>query len=165
MRNIIAGGMLIALAFTAGYFTGVTHEQLKVTDSANSIMQQGLNNVTEDITVLTAALDAQRDRESKYAKDIQSDTARTEELLNRVMQHFDRVYDPPLPAREDRETPPSGDTCTPERAEARKLSGQLRETLEQYGNEARRADENTRLLNECIAQLALDRDVWNQYHF
>jgi hypothetical protein len=165
MRNIIAGGVLIALTFTAGYVAGVTHEQLKITDSANSIMQQGLNHVAEDITVFTTSMDTQRNREAEYAKNIQTDITRTEVLLNRVMQYFDRMYDPSLSARENRETPASGDTCTPERAEARKLSGQLRETLEQYGNEARRANENTRLLNECIAQLALDHEVWNQYHF
>ena len=165
MRNIITGGALIALVFTVGYFAGVTHEQLKVARNKNSVAQQGLNRMAENATILTTSLNAQRDRETSYAKNIQSDTARTEALLNRVMRHFDSVRDAATHTGNHGEVPATADTCTSERAEARRLSGQLRDALGQYGSEARRADENTRLLNECIIQLEEDRVVWNKYQF
>lgn len=165
MRNFIDCIIFLIVGVIAGFLTGQAYEQQQNDKAASDAMLQSVNNAAENITVLTTSLDAQRERESNYAKDIQSDTTRTDELLNRVMQHFDRVHESALPASENHEATAPADTCVSERAKARRLSGQLRDTLKQYGSEARRADENTRLLNECIDQLVSDRNVWNQYHF
>lgn len=165
MRNFIDCIIFLIVGVIAGFLTGQAYEQQQNDKAASDAMLQSVNNAAENITVLTTSLDAQRERESNYAKDIQSDTARTDELLNRVMQHFDRMHEPTVPASGNPEATAPADTCASERAKASKLSGQLRDTLKQYGSEARRADENTRLLNECIDQLVSDRNVWNQYHF
>lgn len=165
MRNFIDCIIFLIVGVIAGFLTGQAYEQQQNDKAASDAMLQSVNNAAENITVLTTSLDAQRERENNYAKDIQSDTTRTDELLNRVMQHFDRVHKSALPASENHEATAPADTCVSERTKARRLSGQLRDTLKQYGSEARRADENTRLLNECIDQLVSDRNMWNQYHF
>ncbi|HAX5209111.1 TPA: hypothetical protein JZG45_003963 [Escherichia coli] len=165
MRNFIDSIIFLIVGLIAGFLAGQAYERQQNDKAASDAMLQSMNNAAENISVLTASIDTQRERESNYAKDIQSDTTRTDELLNRVMQHFDRVHESALPASKDHEAAAPTDTCVSERAKTRRLSGQLRSTLEQYGSEARRADENTRLLNECINQLVTDRNVWNQYHF
>ncbi len=54
------------------------------------------------------------------------------------------------------------DTCRTERAKASELSRQLRSTLEVYGRESNRADENTRALNLCITDLAAKKNYLNR---
>lgn len=136
--------------------------QLVVATDAAQTANNGLANTAHNITVKADADIAQQDDVQKYNEGVRSDTARTDELLGRVMHHFDSVRDA-TQTSEPASHAASGDTCGVEKQEARRLSGQLRTALEQFGYEAGRADNNTRLLNQCISQLYRDRAVQTGY--
>lgn len=162
MRNLIVGGIVVALIFCAGMWVGRVSVQLVVATDAAQMANTGLANTGHNIMVKADADIAQQDDVQRYNDGVRSDTTRTDELLGRVMHHFDSVRDS-AQTSEPASNAASGDTCGVEKREVRRLSGQLRTALEQSGHEASRANDNTRLLNQCIRQLYRDRAVQTGY--
>lgn len=125
--------------------------------------QQDEKDVVTNIELRREADERQQVSIGEYQDGKKSDTIRTEALLDRVLNHFDRMQQPAGTAKTEVADSGHADTCRTERDKADELSRQLRGTLEKYGREAQRADENTRLLNLCIIDLKAKETLLSSY--
>ena len=116
-----------------------------------------------NIVLRKQADNEQQNRLEIYHDAQQHDTIRTDALLDRVLNHFDRVQLSTGTTKTEVASADNTNTCRVEKAKASELSRQLRETLERYGREAQRADENTRTLNLCISELEAKEKLLNSY--
>ncbi|WP_274371514.1 hypothetical protein [Morganella morganii] len=141
------------------------HKDKVITDQQKVIagQQQDEKDVATNIGLRREADDRQQISIGEYQDGKKSDTIRTKALLDRVLNHFDRMQQPAGTEKAEVTDPSHADTCRTERDKAGELSRQLRSTLEKYGREAQRADENTRLLNLCITDLKAKEKLLSSY--
>ena len=99
----------------------------------------------------------QQNRVVIYNEQKERATMCTDDLLKRVLNHFDSVQFESSATETKTDGTVNADTCRIERAKASELSRQLRRTLEVYGRESKRADENTSALNLCINRTSRER--------
>lgn len=163
MKNIAIALIALAVSFAAGWLTGgVLHDnrQMKGQITGHQLDEK---DVVTNIELRHQADDRQQINIGEYQEGKKSDTIRTDALLDRVFNHFDRMQQPTGTAKAEVTDPGYTDTCRTERDKAGELSRQLRSTLEKYGREAQRADENTRLLNLCIIDLKAKEKLLENY--
>lgn len=160
--NVAAAGLSAALLFAGGFWAGsiyVAYSEAKEDIAAKDV---GAANTAHNIKVKAGADEQQQDSVLVYRKGVGADDIRTGVLLDSVLRHFDGLRDDSSTAEQPAPAA-TGNACGVEREEARRLSRQLRSTLEKYGAEANRANQYTRLLNECIGQAERDRKLEAEY--
>lgn len=163
MKNIAIALIALAVSFAAGWLTGgVLHDNQQMKGQITG-QQLDEKDVATNIGLRHQADDHQQINIGEYQEGKKSDTIRTEALLDRVLNHFDRMQQPTGTTKTEVADPGHADTCRTERDKAGELSRQLRSTLERYGREAQRADENTRLLNLCIIDLKAKEKLLENY--
>ncbi|CAM7065697.1 hypothetical protein [Morganella morganii] len=163
MKNIAIALIALAVSFAAGWFAGSTLHDNRQMKGQIAGQQQDEKDVATNIELRRGADDRQQISIGEYQDGKKSDTIRTEALLDRVLNHFDRMQQPAGTEKAEVADPGNADTCRTERDKAGELSRQLRSTLEKYGREAQRADENTRLLNLCIIDLKAKEKLLESY--
>ena len=152
-------GVVIAIGLLAASFTA--GNMLASYAGARKLIAEqevGAANTAHNIEAKAAADVRQQDSILSYHKGVEADDVRTKELLSSMLVNADWVCNSTCPAEHTAPAAPRN-TCGAERKEVARLSGQLRSTLEKYGAEANRANQYTRLLNECIGQLYRDREL------
>lgn len=122
--------------------------------AAEASKDQNARDTAHNIALQERASVTQMDSIGDYHRGTDYDAHRALDLVERMRVNFDNVQQ----RTTDTATAKimhtvAADTCRTERAEARRLSRQLRTALEQYGREAGRADATGRLLNLCVADL------------
>ena len=163
MKNIAIALIALAVSFAAGWWASSTLHDNRQMKGQIAGQQQDEKDVATNIELRREADDRQQVSIGEYQDGKKSDTIRTEALLDRVLNHFDRMQQPAGTAKAEAADPGHTDTCRTERDKAGELSRQLRSTLEKYGREAQRADENTRLLNLCIIDLKAKETLLSSY--
>ncbi len=163
MRNIAIALIALAVSFAAGWWASSTLHDNRQMKGQIAGQQQDEKDVATNIELRREADDRQQVSIGEYQDGKKSDTIRTEALLDRVFNHFDRMQQPAGTEKAEVADPGHADTCRTERYKAGELSRQLRSTLEKYGREAQRADENTRLLNLCIIDLKAKEKLLENY--
>lgn len=163
MKNIVIALIALAVSFAAGWFTSGTLHDNRQMKGQISGHQQDEKDIATNIELRRDADEQQQISIGKYQDGKKSDTTRTEALLDRVLNHFDRMQQPAGAEKAEVANPSHANTCRTERNEVSELSRQLRSTLEKYGREAQRADENTRLLNLCIIDLKAKEALLSSY--
>ena len=156
-------GLIVAVIIFAGGF-GAGRMSASYAEAQKDIVAKdaGAENTAHNIQVKAAGDEQQQDRILVYRKGVETDDNRADVLLDSVLRHFDGLRDNASTTEQSAPTA-TGNSCGVEREEARRLSRQLRSTLEKYGAEANRANQYTRLLNECIGQLEGDRKLESLY--
>lgn len=163
MKNIAIALIALAVSFAAGWWAGsILHDNRQMKGQITG-QQLDEKDVATNIELRHQADDHQQVNIGEYQEGKKSDTIRTEALLDRVLNHFDRMQQPTGTTKAETADPGYTDTCRTERDKAGELSRQLRSTLERYGREAQRADENTRLLNLCIIDLKAKEKLLENY--
>ncbi|EPL1175769.1 hypothetical protein K7419_002908 [Morganella morganii] len=163
MKNIAIALIALAVSFTAGWWTSsILHDNWQMKGQIAG-QQQDEKDVATNIELRREADERQQVSIGEYQDGKKSDTIRTEALLDRVLNHFDRMQQPAGTEKAEVADPGYANTCRTERDKAGELSRQLRSTLEKYGREAQRADENTRLLNLCITDLKAKEKLLENY--
>ncbi|OBU04852.1 hypothetical protein [Morganella psychrotolerans] len=163
MKNTAMALIALAVSFSAGWWTGgvlYDNRQMKGQITGQQLDEK---DMATNIELRHQADDHQQVNVGEYQEGKKSDTIRTEALLDRVLNHFDRMQQPAGTTKAEVADPGYTDTCRTERDKAGELSRQLRSTLERYGREAQRADENTRLLNLCIIDLKAKEKLLESY--
>lgn len=145
----------IAAVFLCGYLTARWQLAEREVEAGNQsqVATQSVNNQRAE--ALDTNLLRQRDAETSYHEGVSNDTAKTDELLHRVLRVTDGMREQESTSSTDKDI-----TATNlRRAEAReaRLRGALRLALEAGGAEAKRANGVARELNLCISQLESDR--------
>lgn len=163
MKNIAIALIVLAVSFAAGWWASSTLHANRQMKGQIAGQQQDEKDVAANIELRREADDRQQVSIGEYQDGKKSDTIRTEALLDRVLNHFDRMQQPVGTEKAEVTDPGHADTCRTERDKAGELSRQLRSTLEKYGREAQRADENTRLLNLCIIDLKAKEKLLENY--
>lgn len=163
MKNIAIALIALAVSFAAGWWASSTLHDNRQMKGQIAGQQQDEKDVATNIKLRRDADDRQQVSIGEYQDGKKSDTIRTDALLDRVLNHFDRMQQPAGTAKAEVADPGYADTCRTERNKAGELSRQLRSTLEKYGREAQRADENTRLLNLCIIDLKAKEKLLESY--
>lgn len=163
MKNIAIALIALAVSFAAGWWASSTLHDNRQMKGQIAGQQQDEKDVATNIELRREADDRQQISIGEYQDGKKSDTIRTEALLDRVLNHFDRMQQPAGTEKAEVTDPGHADTCRIERDKAGELSRQLRSTLEKYGREAQRADENTRLLNLCIIDLKAKEKLLESY--
>lgn len=163
MKNIAIALIALAVSFAAGWWaSGTLHDNRQMKGQIAG-QQQDEKDIATNIGLRREADDRQQISIGEYQDGKKSDTIRTEALLDRVLNHFDRMQQPAGTEKAEVTDPAHTGTCRTERDKAGELSRQLRSTLEKYGREAQRADENTRLLNLCITDLKAKEKLLSSY--
>ncbi|KJF78999.1 hypothetical protein UA45_02195 [Morganella morganii] len=163
MRNIAIALIALAVSFSAGWWASSTLHDNRQMKGQIAGQQQDEKDVAINIELRRDADERQQVSIGEYQDGKKSDTIRTEALLDRVLNHFDRMQQPTGIEKAEAADPGHADTCRIERDKAGELSRQLRSTLEKYGREAQRADENTRRLNLCIIDLKAKDTLLSSY--
>ncbi|MER1911486.1 hypothetical protein [Proteus mirabilis] len=163
MKNIAIALIALAVSFAAGWWASSTLHDNRQMKGQIAGQQQDEKDVATNIELRRVADDRQQVSIGEYQDGKKSDTIRTEALLDRVLNYFDRMQQPTGTEKAEAADPGHADTCRTERNKAGELSRQLRSTLEKYGREAQRADENTRLLNLCIIDLKAKEKLLGNY--
>ncbi|MEM8111791.1 hypothetical protein Q4S27_22075 [Morganella morganii subsp. sibonii] len=163
MRNIAIALIALAVSFAAGWWASSTLHDNRQMKGQIAAQQQDEKDVATNIELRREADDRQQVSIGEYQDGKKNDTIRTDVLLGRVLNHFDRMQQPAGTTKAEVTDPGHADTCRTERNKAGELSRQLRSTLEKYGREAQRADENTRLLNLCIIDLKAKEKLLESY--
>lgn len=163
MKNIAIALIALAVSFAAGWWASSTLHDNRQMKGQIAGQQQDEKDVATNIELRRVADDRQQVSIGEYQDGKKSDTIRTEALLDRVLNHFDRMQQPAGTEKAEVADPGHADTFRIERDKAGELSRQLRSTLEKYGREAQRADENTRLLNLCIIDLKAKEKLLENY--
>lgn len=163
MKNIAIALIALAVSFAAGWWASSTLHDNRQMKGQIAGQQQDEKDVATNIELRREADERQQVSIGEYQDGKKSDTIRTEALLDRVLNHFDRMQQPAGTEKAEAADPGHADTCRTERDKAGELSRQLRSTLEKYGREAQRADENTRLLNLCIIDLKAKEKLLENY--
>lgn len=163
MKNIAIALIALAVSFAAGWWaSSILHDNRQMKGQIAG-QQQDEKDVATNIELRREADERQQVSIGEYQDGKKSDTIRTEALLDRVLNHFDRMQQPAGTEKAEVADPGHADTRRIERDKAGELSRQLRSTLEKYGREAQRADENTRLLNLCIIDLKAKEKLLENY--
>lgn len=163
MKNIAIALIALVVSFAAGWWASSTLHDNRQMKGQIAGQQQYEKDVATNIELRREADERQQVSIGEYQDGKKSDTIRTEDLLDRVLNHFDRMQQPAGTEKAEVADPGHADTCRTERDKAGELSRQLRSTLEKYGREAQRADENTRLLNLCIIDLKAKEKLLENY--
>ncbi|WP_421655640.1 hypothetical protein [Morganella morganii] len=163
MKNIAIALFALAVSFAAGWWASSTLHDNRQMKGQIAGKQQDEKDVATNIELRREADERQQVSIGEYQDGKKSDTIHTEALLDRVLNHFDRMQQPAGNEKAEVADPGYAYTCRTERDKAGELSRQLRSTLEKYGREAQRADENTRLLNLCIIDLKAKEKLLENY--
>ncbi|WGL97338.1 hypothetical protein QE177_08895 [Arsenophonus sp. aPb] len=163
MIRVVIGLSFLLVSFISGWCLSQVYLANKQMTKAIKQYQQNEKDITANIALRNLADNEQQKRIGEYYNAKEGDSKRTENLLNRVLDHFDS-----LQWQNDIKKTATADTvntnsCRIERNQINQFSQQLRSTLKQYGNEAKRADENTRLLNLCIIELGAREQLFSRY--
>ncbi|EMB3084220.1 hypothetical protein U8233_004263 [Providencia rettgeri] len=163
MNKVITALIALAISFTAGFITsGIFSDNQQMTKQIAG-QQEDEKDLAINIDKRKQADEDQQNRVVIYNEQKERATMRTDALLERVLNHFDSVqFEASTPETKNDGTI-NADTCRTERAKTSELSRQLRSTLEVYGRESKRADENTSALNLCITDLAAKEKLLNSY--
>lgn len=163
MKKVAIALIALALSFAAGFMTsGIFSDNQQMTKQIAG-QQEDEKDLALNIDQRKQADEEQQNRVVIYNEQKERATMRTDDLLKRVLNHFDSVQFETSATETKTDGAIDADTCRTERAKASELSRQLRSTLEIYGRESNRADENTRALNLCIAELAEKEKLLNSY--
>lgn len=162
MNSIVVGCIIAALLFGGGVYIGRVTAQLSVAENTIAQTQTAAAGTAHNIARRNAADAEQQQSMLAFHRGVTKDEVQSYVLLDRVAQHFDRLREQPTHTEPAATTIAAG-SCRAERAETRRLSGQLRTALERFRGEAERANQYTRLLNECIGQLDRDRSLMQDY--
>ncbi|HID9458873.1 hypothetical protein [Proteus mirabilis] len=163
MNKTVIALIALAVSFTAGFVAGGIYFDNRAMSKQIVGNQLDEKDVATNIDLRKQADNEQQNRLEIYHDAQQHDTIRTDALLDRVLNHFDRVQLSTGTTKTEVASTDNTNTCRVEKAKASELSRQLRETLERYGREAQRADENTRTLNLCISELEAKEKLLNSY--
>ncbi|MEX9688162.1 hypothetical protein AB7Y06_03730 [Providencia rettgeri] len=163
MNKVITALIALTLSFAAGFMTsGIFSDNQQMTKQIAG-KQEDEKDLAFNIDQRKQADAEQQNRVVIYNEQKERATMRTDDLLKRVLNHFDSVQYEASATETKVDGTINADTCRAERAKASELSRQLRSTLEVYGRESNRADENTRALNLCIADLAAKEKLLESY--
>lgn len=163
MNKVITALIALAVSFAAGFMTsGIFSDNQQMTKQIAG-QQEDEKDLAFNIEQRKQADEEQQNRVVIYNEQKERATMRTDALLERVLNHFDSVQLEANATETKTDVTINADTCRAERAKASELSRQLRNTLEVYGRESKRADENTSALNLCIAELAEKEKLLNSY--
>lgn len=163
MKQVAIALIALALSFAAGFMTsGIFSDNQQMTKQIVG-HQEDEKDLAFNIDQRKQADEEQQNRVVIYNEQKERATMRTDDLLERVLNHFDSVQFEAGTTETKTNDTIDADTCRAERTKASELSRQLRNTLEVYGRESNRADENTRALNLCITDLAAKQKLLNSY--
>lgn len=163
MNKVITALIALTLSFAAGFMTsGIFSDNQQMTKQIAG-KQEDEKDLAFNIDQRKQADEEQQNRVVIYNEQKERATMRTDDLLKRVLNHFDSVQFETGTTETKTGGTINADTCRAERAKASELSRQLRSTLEVYGRESYRADENTRALNLCITDLAAKEKLLESY--
>ncbi|MGN3438446.1 hypothetical protein ACTFWT_09290 [Proteus penneri] len=163
MNKTVIALIALAVSFTAGFVAGGIYFDNRAMSKQIAGNQLDEKEVATNIELRKQADNEQQNRLEIYHDAQQHDTIRTDALLDRVLNHFDRMQFSTSTTQTEVTSTDNANACRVEKAKASELSRQLRETLERYGREAQRADENTRTLNLCISELEAKEKLLNSY--
>ncbi|EOA5628268.1 hypothetical protein MJ634_003155 [Providencia rettgeri] len=154
MKKVAIALIALAVSFAAGFMTsGIFSDNQQMTKQIAG-QQKYEKDLAFNIDQRKQADEEQQNRVVIYNEQKERATMRTDALLERVLNHFDSVQLEASTTETKTDGTTDADTCGAERAKTSELSRQLRRTLEVYGRESKRADENTSALNLCITDLA-----------
>lgn len=163
MNKVITALIALTISFAAGFMTsGIFSDNQQMTKQIAG-QQEDEKDLAFNIDQRKQADEEQQNRVVIYNEQKERATMRTDDLLERVLNHFDSVQYETSTTEAKTDGTINTDTCRAEREKASELSRQLRSTLEVYGRESNRADENTRALNLCITDLAAKEKLINSY--
>nr|ELR5132914.1 hypothetical protein [Providencia rettgeri] len=163
MNKVITALIALAISFAAGFMTsGIFSDNQQMTKQIAG-QQEDEKDLAFNIDQRKQAGEDQQNRVVIYNEQKERATMRTDALLERVLNHFDSVQFEVSATKTKTDGTINADTCRTERAKASELSRQLRRTLEVYGRESKRADENTSALNLCITELAEKEKLLSSY--
>lgn len=163
MKQVVIALIALAISFAAGFMTsGIFSDNQQMTKQIAG-QQEDEKDLAFNIDRRKQADEEQQNRVVIYNEQKERATMRTDDLLKRVLNHFDSVQLEAGTTETKTDGTTYSDTCRAERAKISELSRQLRSTLEVYGRESKRADENTRALNLCITDLAAKEKLLNSY--
>ncbi|ENG4185658.1 hypothetical protein ABT230_002450 [Providencia rettgeri] len=163
MNKVITALIALTLSFAAGFMTsGIFSDNQQMTKQIAG-KQEDEKDLAFNIDKRKQADEEQQNRVVIYNEQKERATMRTDALLERVLNHFDSVQYEDSATETKTDGTINTDTCRAERTKASELSRQLRSTLEVYGRESNRADENTRALNLCITDLAAKEKLLESY--
>lgn len=163
MNKVITALIALAVSFAAGFMTSGIFSDNKQMTKQIAGHQEDEKDLAFNIDQRKQADEEQQNRVVIYNEQKERATMRTDDLLKRVLNHFDSVQFEAGTTEAKTDGTINADTCRAERAKASELSRQLRSTLEIYGRESNRADENTRALNLCITDLAAKEKLLESY--
>ncbi|MDR5610613.1 MULTISPECIES: hypothetical protein [unclassified Arsenophonus] len=161
-RFVIIISVLIVSFISGWYLSGVYFANKQMTKAIKQY-QQNEKDITTNIALRKRADSEQQKRLGDYYHAKEDDAKRTENLLNRVLDHFDSLQQQINTKKTETTDTFTANSCRIERNQISQFSQQLRSILKQYGNEAKRADENTRLLNLCIIELGAKEQLFSRY--
>ncbi|MBC5790629.1 hypothetical protein [Providencia sp. JUb39] len=163
MKRIAIALIALAISFAAGFMTsGIFSDNQQMTKQIAG-KQEDEKDLAFNLDQRKQADEEQQNRVVIYNEQKERATMRTDALLERVLNHFDGMQYEASATETKTDSADNSDTCRTERAKASELSRQLRSTLEVYGRESNRADENTRVLNLCITDLAAKEKLLESY--
>ncbi|MDD9340787.1 MAG: hypothetical protein PV362_14310 [Providencia heimbachae] len=163
MKKVAIALIALALSFAAGFMTsGIFSDNQQMTKQITG-QQEDEKDLAFNLDQRKQADEDQQNRVVIYNEQKERATMRTDALLERVLNHFDGVQLEASTTETKTDGAINADTCRTERTKASELSRQLRSTLEVYGRESNRADENTRALNLCIIDLAAKEKLLESY--
>ncbi|WPA90677.1 hypothetical protein QS795_009215 [Providencia zhijiangensis] len=163
MKRIAIALIALAVSFAAGFMaSGIFSDNQQMTKQIAG-QQEDEKDLAFNIDQRKQADEEQQNRVVIYNEQKERATMRTDALLERVLNHFDRMQYESSATEAKTDGTINADTCRTEREKTGELSRQLRRTLEVYGRESNRADENTRALNLCITELAEKEKLLSSY--
>ncbi|WP_323086523.1 hypothetical protein [Providencia alcalifaciens] len=163
MNKVIAALIALAISFAAGFMTsGIFSDNQQMTKQIAG-QQEDEKDIAFNIDQRKQADEEQQNRVGVYNEQKERATMRTDALLERVLNHFDGMQFEASATEAKTDGTINADTCRTEREKTGELSRQLRRTLEVYGRESKRADENTSALNLCITELAEKEKLLSSY--
>ncbi|HHR6028510.1 TPA: hypothetical protein ACS70J_000737 [Providencia alcalifaciens] len=163
MNKVITALIALAISFAAGFMTsGIFSDNQQMTKQIAG-KQEDEKDLAFNLDQRNQADEEQQNRVVIYNEQKERATMRTDALLERVLNHFDGMQYEASATETKADGTINADTCRTEREKTSELSRQLRRTLEVYGRESRRADENTSALNLCITELAEKEKLLNSY--
>lgn len=163
MKKIAIALIALAISFAAGFMTsGIFSDNQQMTKQIAG-KQEDEKDLAFNLDQRKQADEEQQNRVVIYNEQKERATMRTDALLERVLNHFDGMQYEPSATEAKTDGTINADTCRTEREKTSELSRQLRRTLEVYGRESKRADENTSALNLCITELAEKEKLLSSY--
>lgn len=163
MKNVAIALIALAISFAAGFMSsGIFSDNRQMTKQIAG-QQEDEKDLAFNIHKRNQADVEQQNRVVIYNEQKDRATIRTDALLERVLNHFDSVQFESGTTETKNDGTINANTCGAERTKASELSRQLRRTLEVYGRESKRADENTSALNLCIVELAEKEKLLDSY--